>query len=116
MLGNHLKRLSKIFWGKYKAENFVEIVENLLQAYQQLGCGMSLQLHFLHVHLDFFPPNLGTVSDKHGERFHQGIALIENRYKEKFNISMISDNCWFLRSENNPSYIAVLNVQNCYRY
>jgi len=29
---------------------------------------MSLKIHFLHSHLDFFPENLGAMSDKHGER------------------------------------------------
>ena len=40
---------------------------------------MSLKLHFLHDQLNFFPPNLGAVSDEHGERFHQDIALFERR-------------------------------------
>ncbi|UYV73934.1 hypothetical protein LAZ67_11001501 [Cordylochernes scorpioides] len=26
---------------------------------------MSLKIHFLHSHLDFFPDNLGAVSDEH---------------------------------------------------
>ena len=41
---------------------------------------MSLKIHFLHSHWDFFPPNLGAVSDEQGERFHQDIATIEKRY------------------------------------
>ncbi|KAF2350797.1 Reverse transcriptase domain [Trinorchestia longiramus] len=45
---------------------------------------MSLKVHFLHSHLDFFPENLGGVSDKHGERFHQEIAAIEKRYQQTF--------------------------------
>ncbi|XP_072896792.1 ciliary rootlet coiled-coil protein 2 isoform X1 [Hemitrygon akajei] len=28
---------------------------------------------------DFFPANLGAVSDKHGEKFHQDIAAMEKR-------------------------------------
>jgi hypothetical protein len=36
-----------------------------------MGCNMSLKIHFLESHLDFFPENLGEVSDEHGERFHQ---------------------------------------------
>ena len=99
------KQVVDNFLGKYKAENFVEIVENLLQAYQRLGCRMSLKLHFLHAHLDFFPPNLGAVSDEHGERFHQDIAVIESRYKGKSNASMMGDYCWFLQRENDSSYI-----------
>ena len=91
--------------GKYEAENFVEIVENLLQAYQRLGCRMSLKLYFLHAHLDFFPTNLGAVSDEHGKQFHQDIAWIESRYKGKFNASMMGDYCWFLRRDNDSFYI-----------
>ncbi|UYV81492.1 K02A2.6-like, partial [Cordylochernes scorpioides] len=46
-----------------------------------LGCNMSLKIHFLHSHLDFFPDNLGAVSDEHGERFHQDISSMEKRYQ-----------------------------------
>ena len=91
--------------GKYKTENFVEIVENLLQAYQQLGCRMLLKLHFLHAHPDFFPSNMRAVSDENGEQFHRDIALIESRYKRKSNASMMSDYCRFLQRENDSSYI-----------
>ena len=38
---------------------------------------MSLKMHFLHSHLDFFPSNLGEVSDEQGERFHQDISIKE---------------------------------------
>jgi len=27
---------------------------------------MSLKIHFLHLHLDFFPENCGAESDEHG--------------------------------------------------
>lgn len=52
-------------------------MENLLKAYNDLGCNMSLKVHFLHSHLDFFPQNLGDVSDEHGERFHQDISSMK---------------------------------------
>ena len=32
---------------------------------------MSLKMHFLHLHLEFFHENLKAVSDEQGERFHQ---------------------------------------------
>ncbi|GBM54178.1 hypothetical protein AVEN_64524-1 [Araneus ventricosus] len=32
---------------------------------------MSLKIHFLDFHLNFFLDNCGQVSDEHGERFHQ---------------------------------------------
>ena len=52
---------------------------------------MSLKIHFLHSHLDFFPDNLGAVTDEQGERFHQDILQIEQRYKGRFGESMMSD-------------------------
>jgi len=41
------------FLGNYRDPNYVQLVENLLCAYQKMGCRMSLKIHFLHSHLDF---------------------------------------------------------------
>ena len=32
---------------------------------------MSLKLHFMDSHLNFFPENMCDVSDEHGEQYHQ---------------------------------------------
>ena len=74
------KSVVKNFLGNRKAPNYREIVGELLQSYQDMGCNMSLKIHFLDSHLDFFPDNLGAVSDEHGERFHQDISALEKRY------------------------------------
>ena len=42
-----------------------------------MGCNMLLKIHFSCSHLDFFPPNLGTVSDEHGESFLQDVSIME---------------------------------------
>jgi hypothetical protein len=42
------------------SENYVEIVEELLSSYCALGCNMSLKLHFLQSHLDFFTGRYGN--------------------------------------------------------
>lgn len=91
------------FLGNYKAPNYVEQVGNLLQAYKAMKCNMSLKIHFLHSHLDFFPDNLGAVSDEHGERFHKDIASIEKRYQGKWSPSMLGDYCWSLIREAQDS-------------
>ena len=52
---------------------------------------MSLKIHFLHSHLDFFPENLGDVSDEHGERFHQEIKTIEQRFQRFWDERMLRD-------------------------
>jgi len=40
---------------------------------------MSLKIHFLHSHLDFFPNNL--ESDEQGKHFHHYLT-IKKRYQE----------------------------------
>ncbi|KAJ4431207.1 hypothetical protein ANN_19804 [Periplaneta americana] len=92
------------FLGKKKEENSDELVRSLLQNYKNLGCRMSLKIHFLHSHLNFFPKNLGAVSDEQGERFHQDILQIEQRYKGRWDPSMMSDYCWFLQREDTTTH------------
>jgi len=46
------------FLGNRRAQNYEELVHNLLQSYLKLGCSMSLKIHFLHSHLDFFSREL----------------------------------------------------------
>jgi hypothetical protein len=66
-----------------RAENYKDLVK-LLSSYQKLWCNMSMKIHFLNSHLDFFPKNCGSVSDENGERFHQDIAAMEGKYKGKW--------------------------------
>jgi len=73
------QRLCKDFLGNHKAAKYQVIVQDLLTSYKAMGCNMSLKIHFLESHLDFFPENLGKVSDEHGERFHQDIMAMEKR-------------------------------------
>ncbi|UYV80170.1 hypothetical protein LAZ67_18001877 [Cordylochernes scorpioides] len=79
---NSFRNVCKNFLGSVKVENYRDIVNDLLLSYKALGCNMSLKIHFLHSHLDFFPDNLGAVSDVHGERFHQAISSMEKRYQD----------------------------------
>ena len=63
---------------------------------------MSLKIHFLQSHLDFFPKNLGDESDEHGERFHQQMKAIERRYQGFWDERMMGDYNWFLIRETDP--------------
>jgi hypothetical protein len=60
---------------------------------------MSLKVHFLGSHLNFFPENLGAVSDEHGKRIHQDISNMEKRYQGKWSLSMLADYCWILKRD-----------------
>lgn len=101
---NAFESICNNFLGDNKSENYRELVEELLTAYHILECNMSLKLHFLHSHLDFFPENLGAaVSDEHGKRFHQDIASIEKRYTGKWSPNMLADYCWTLIRDTSRS-------------
>ncbi|KYN17742.1 hypothetical protein ALC57_09970, partial [Trachymyrmex cornetzi] len=76
-------------------------VHEFLSAYEKMDCNMSIKIHFLHSHLDFFPENLGQMSDEQGERFHQEIRTIEERFQGKSSINMLADYCWSLIRETN---------------
>ena len=91
------------FLRNHRAEQYAELVDNMLKAYQWIGWRMSLKMYFLHSHLDFFPTNLGEVSDEHGERFHQDISVMETRYQGWFNPNMMGDYCCFLQRETNST-------------
>ena len=61
---------------------------------------MSIKVHYLDSHLDRFPENLGDLSEEQGERFHQDIKIIEERYQGKWNANMVTVYCWNLQRDN----------------
>ena len=63
----------KNFLGNNKALNDADLVSNMLIAFKNLGCNMSIKIHYLFSHMDRFPENLGSMSDEQGEKFHQDI-------------------------------------------
>ncbi|GFV68945.1 uncharacterized protein TNCV_2954101 [Trichonephila clavipes] len=70
---NSFKLVVTGFLGNKKDSNYKALVAELLQNYKILGCNMSVKVHLLHLHLDYYPENIGVVSEEPGERFHQDI-------------------------------------------
>ncbi|KAJ4442240.1 hypothetical protein ANN_12106 [Periplaneta americana] len=103
------------FLGNSRADNYIELLETMLSAYVTMGCNMSLKIHFLHSHLDFFSPNLGAVSDEHGERFYQEISEMERRYKGRSSSSMLADYCWFLVKDSPGSSYNGSHPENLFK-
>ncbi|GBM98119.1 hypothetical protein AVEN_229765-1 [Araneus ventricosus] len=68
----------------------------MLALFQDFGSNMSLKIHFLDFHLNFFPDNCGQVSDEHGERFHQNIANMGKQYQGNWTTAMWTHYCWML--------------------
>ncbi|CAK8690786.1 unnamed protein product [Clavelina lepadiformis] len=87
------------FFGNRKAENYRDLVKEMLSSMQEMKCNMSIKLHFLKNHLDYFPENLGDVSEEQGERFHQDIRVMEERYQGRWDCHMMADYCWNLKRE-----------------
>jgi hypothetical protein len=46
-----------------------------------LACRMSVNLHFLKSHREYFPSNLDDYSEEQGEKFHQDINEMQRRYQ-----------------------------------
>lgn len=60
---------------------------------------MTIKLHFLHSHIDFFPDKVGDFSEEHGERCHQDMKDIEKRYQGTWGVNMMADYCWCLKRD-----------------
>ena len=56
-------------------------------------------MHFLKSYLNLFPQNCDDLSDQYGERFHQDICRVKQRYKEKWSIGMLADYCWIVKKD-----------------
>ena len=71
------------FLGSTKDSIYQNLVDLMPQNFQDLGARMLIKLHYLLIfsHLDYFPDNLGDVSEEQGERFHQDIRTMEERYQ-----------------------------------
>jgi hypothetical protein len=59
----------------------------------------ELKIHFLNSHLNFYPENLGAVSEEQGEHFHKDIKEMERRYRDRWNVNVMGDYCWTLHRE-----------------
>ena len=84
------------FLGNKKNDNYKKLVENIIVRCADMKCRMSIKLHYLHSHLKIFIPNLGDVSEEHGERFHQDILAMVKRYQGRWDGAMMGDYIWCL--------------------
>lgn len=94
------RSVTEYFLGNNKDPNYKAIVETMLENFKKMGCNMSVKVHFLHSHIDYFPENLGHYSEEQGERFHQDIKEMERRYQGRWNETMMADYCWMLRRDS----------------
>ena len=60
---------------------------------------MSSKLHFMDFHVEYFPEDLGDYSEEQGERFHQDIKVMEQRYQGRWDENIMADYCWILKRD-----------------
>ena len=49
------KRICKDFLGNHKTAMYQDVVQDLLTSHKDIGCTISLKIHFLESHLEFLP-------------------------------------------------------------
>lgn len=79
----------KKFLGNHKTENFIELVKSMINNFRDIGCNMGIKVHYLYIHLDHLPENLGDTSNKLGGRFYQNLMVMKNRYQSSGAQAMI---------------------------
>ena len=72
-----------------KTRNYTELVTNMLTAFRNLGCNMSIKLHYSFSHMNRFPENLGSISDVQGERWRPGPVYMNVSLKLRLTKSSI---------------------------
>ena len=92
-MGSIPKSICSGFLDNTHVPDYQACIEKLLISYEDMRCRISLKIHFLHSHLNFFLPNLEVLSNMHVERFHQDIRKMESNYQGKWNPGMIGDFC-----------------------
>ena len=87
------------FLGKHRNPDYEEQVKELLESFRSLGARMFMKMHFLSSNLDYFLDNCGDYSEEQGERFHQDLRQMEERYQEYWDVNMLADYCWCLKRD-----------------
>lgn len=78
--------------------------KRLVESFEQMGCLMSVKVHYIHNHLDKFPANPSQSSDEMGERAHQDLKLIEKRFAGKNLLNALCEYCWTLTRESDLQF------------
>ena len=59
-----LKSVDTNFLGKHRSAEYEKEIEKLLKSSRQPGARMSVKLHFLQSHLDYFPKNCRDLREE----------------------------------------------------
>ena len=77
------------FLGNYQSAEHEKEIEELQMRFCQLWARMSIKVHFLRSHLDYFPKNCRDLCEEQSERFYQDIRMMEERYQGRRNVNFL---------------------------
>ena len=75
------KNVVEQFLGNVKSPEWKKQASKMVDSFKKLKCLMSLKLHFMDFHVEYFPKNLGDYSEEQGEKLHKDIKVMEQRYQ-----------------------------------
>ena len=87
------------FLGKRRGLDYKKQIKELFKSFQFLGARMSVKMHFLCSHLDYFPDNCGDYNEEQGERSNQSLRQMEERCQGYWEVNMLADYCWCLKRD-----------------
>ena len=67
----------KNFLGNNKARNYAELVDNMLTAFKNLGCNISVKMHYLFSHMDRFP-EIPSGPERDGDKVSGSLGRSQN--------------------------------------
>lgn len=88
--------VGKTFLYNKKEMKYEELVTTILTTFWNFECNMSLKMHYLVSHIDWFPKNLESMSKDQGEWFHQEMKVMKTLYQGRWDAVMMADYCWRL--------------------
>ena len=62
------KQIFQNLLGNNQTQEYEEMVQELIKSFQQLASLMSVKMHFLNSHLDYFPDNCQDYGEEQGNK------------------------------------------------
>ena len=87
------------FLGKHRSPDYKKQIKEPLENFQSLGARMSVKMHFLCSHSDYFPNNCGDYNEEQGKRSHQDLRQMEERHQGYWEVNMLAECCWCLKRD-----------------
>ena len=94
-----LKSIVANFLGNHWSAEHEKEIEEIQMNFRLLGEGVSVQLHFLRSHLDYFPKNSGDLSKEQDGHFYHDIRIMKDYYQDRWDVNFSPDYCWCLKRD-----------------